>query len=584
MDTHLLVQCIQLRERNLLRMIPIEHSSLFLKEFNTLYPDIENANIIIFYNSGKYFNRISKDLQYKNFKNVQIKPVLNGLWEVIPDKNQQRSKCSEGSEPFDNESLTKWFYNNIQPFIQLKMNSYFEDSELEISFFDKIKQYIDTHSNYKNSDFEKYAIIIDRDYIELKNPEKTKDNLYVLNIHEIVSLYIQSLFYFNFYIDEHIQNTIKKELSTPPIENETVSRYNDINDSTDTMNDKDNRTDIVEPPLEVTICEFTNNCYINKAKLHYTEVINLFYKHLGITNQHIHQTKITYLFNRFIELNDLKGYDNTPIFWRGTPMTPQFEPSLFTYFHTILDDTISPTHVMESVAAVNNESPKKDIKVCEIFPTLLYKNNITNEVKKSFDTIEYHKEFDFISDISVKSDIGNSMIDMIHRVNSENINDIVSDIEKFLNIIQSIHNIGNFVEQHDVHHIQYDNDPQKKFTKQFVDAFKDDLKETVASLAIQNAFTYVSNFIEPMKINMNKLGKDLVDLGVKKQRKARGFVYGIQLPSPKEMEELFMRNAAEVFSDNQSNEVHKLNYNSLKKAVVCPSINIMPKPFSCAYK
>ena len=72
---------------------------------------------------------------------------------------------------------------------------------------------------------------------------------------------------------------------------------------------------------------------------------------------------------------------------------------------------------------------------------------------------------------------------------------------------------------------------QTTHTHDYVEKYKDDNFETLASDVINKVFTYVSKFIEAKDINMNKIGTDLVAFGVKKTRKSKGNVYGIKNPS-----------------------------------------------------
>lgn len=69
---------------------------------------------------------------------------------------------------------------------------------------------------------------------------------------------------------------------------------------------------------------------------------------------------------------------------------------------------------------------------------------------------------------------------------------------------------------------------QKLLTYAYVELYKKDNNETLASLVIDNIYTYLLSKISVSKINKNQIGSDLVELGVKKLRKSKGFVYGIE--------------------------------------------------------
>lgn len=64
-------------------------------------------------------------------------------------------------------------------------------------------------------------------------------------------------------------------------------------------------------------------------------------------------------------------------------------------------------------------------------------------------------------------------------------------------------------------------------TKKYVEMYKNDVIETLASLVIDNIYSYLSKSGTLKHINRNRISQDLVTLGVRKTRKAKGYVYGI---------------------------------------------------------
>jgi hypothetical protein len=75
------------------------------------------------------------------------------------------------------------------------------------------------------------------------------------------------------------------------------------------------------------------------------------------------------------------------------------------------------------------------------------------------------------------------------------------------------------------------NDQQYAHTKTYVDVYKDNGIETMAHVVVASVNSFLRSHMSESEININRIGQDLVDLGVRKTRKARGFVYGMQVPS-----------------------------------------------------
>lgn len=69
---------------------------------------------------------------------------------------------------------------------------------------------------------------------------------------------------------------------------------------------------------------------------------------------------------------------------------------------------------------------------------------------------------------------------------------------------------------------------QKYHTKNYVDKHKDDSAELAATVAIGKVSAYLEGVMEKSKINNNRIGQDLVEMGVKKVRRSRGYFYGLR--------------------------------------------------------
>lgn len=105
--------------------------------------------------------------------------------------------------------------------------------------------------------------------------------------------------------------------------------------------------------------------------------------------------------------------------------------------------------------------------------------------------------------------------------------DMVKELQQLVNIL------SNGQEEVDNNDNEICNDstwpPQKRITRDYVEMYKNNALETLASTVIENVHDYlVQRSFSQDKINKNQIGKDLVELGVKKTRKSKGYVYGIE--------------------------------------------------------
>jgi anaerobic ribonucleoside-triphosphate reductase len=119
--------------------------------------------------------------------------------------------------------------------------------------------------------------------------------------------------------------------------------------------------------------------------------------------------------------------------------------------------------------------------------------------------------------------------DQLAYVNKDNVLDIVDDLQKYLHIISLIFNIGPRTTSDSAAKKQHE------LTAKYVERFKDDKQETIASQVIERVHGYLSAFMNNKDINCNQIGQDLVELGVKKTRKSRGYVYNVMNPSQQEL-------------------------------------------------
>jgi hypothetical protein len=155
--------------------------------------------------------------------------------------------------------------------------------------------------------------------------------------------------------------------------------------------------------------------------------------------------------------------------------------------------------------------------------TVVY-NNVIDDSLNMFDIELVHlREFNKVSSLTYRDVVTKSVLDTINKTQ-------ISD-----KLVQELKQLVTILEHWDQETTNASDDMktwsvQKIMTKSYVDNHKNDAMETLASTVIDNVCDYLqkSSVLRIDNINKNQIGTDLVDLGVKKTRKAKGYVYGIE--------------------------------------------------------
>jgi hypothetical protein len=142
----------------------------------------------------------------------------------------------------------------------------------------------------------------------------------------------------------------------------------------------------------------------------------------------------------------------------------------------------------------------------------VYHNVLTHEYKQLHTRLVTLSEFVQVLESVYKMGIvGETVMKLLSHTNTNS--DALRDMQDLCGILQR----------------KTPSDAQKKHTETFVKLHKDNSFETDASVVVERVRSYLSDKLEC--VNMNRIGQDLVDLGVKKTRKSRGFVYNMRAPS-----------------------------------------------------
>jgi hypothetical protein len=157
---------------------------------------------------------------------------------------------------------------------------------------------------------------------------------------------------------------------------------------------------------------------------------------------------------------------------------------------------------------------------------LLYKNTITGKQQLEYEPIILLEEFELISDVGMKTSLGTLLLEHLNNVQTDKVLDVLDDIRKYMDIITAMFNIDL---------AKGEGNRQRELISKYVAKYKDDNEETIASQVIEKTHAFLSAFMQNKDINNNQIGQDLVDLGVKKTRKSRGYVYSMVNPSVQDL-------------------------------------------------
>lgn len=477
MDTHehIIVHMFRVGKTNqaLIRIIAVEYTSDYLDEFKRIYGDDEESltYYVCYYNSAQWYDRLLNDLQYKKFKTMNIKQIAKSLWKI---ENQ------------DTDTVTEWFTDAFKPFVQMKLTGYYEDDE-EDDVFTNPKMIIDNMLKRNDwLDYEKTPII--NDDFRVINKEVTDDKI-VLTVNDVALLIMRAL----------------------------TSDY--------TPEGHGHHYDNPEPYLSK--CDLMRGLTLKMCDTIPLNTIVGIIKELGINNEltrirHSPQYNI-YTAKKTINVSSFDGYTN-------------LQQPHFAYIDSDLESPVTLDMFFAPISENQNTRDEDTPSTQDSKPSYCYTNIVTQEFKVVDAIVSFMHEFVPIGEITIKTEKGRSILDDLQAQESlQDTNEIIEDLESIISLIKKTNTQEHapyFDAASSMQSQSITNDVQKMHTKTYVDKYKDDNSEILASHAIEHVFKYLSTFISPPNINMNKIGQDLVELGVKKTRKAKGNIYGLKSSSP----------------------------------------------------
>lgn len=511
-DSHIVVYFQTISGIDHVRVIPISHLQNFFNELETIYnikQSISDENIFIFYNCGDLYERLVNDLKFKKFKNTLFKEVCSSIWSL--DESNSENKT--------------WFTETLKPWIKTRLNTYIDDMDEE-----PYTNYIKTELKKFNWDFttEEYVSISTTDdklVYNLKQMEVTKNGEMVLTLKHIMTLLA-------LYSSDNYGIILHK--ARPDLSEIIYSLQDKVLDEPESE----------ELKLVISEMDYMRGIIINKDKLSNSDIGSIL-EYLNINNENLFQFVMSHEFSKLqkdvldvhasyiplesnffgqkyspindFELNkcdgDLECFGRT-FYMNNDPIDNKLA------YSKLVDSNPVDNKLVDNKPIISKANNKQQNKQQVVFYKNLL-NNIINVFENNL-IICTLKEFEKVSTFSYESDMTKQVVDIINQK-------IITKkfIEELFELVK-LFNVDELVEEEPVLETKVVKDVQHIMTKVYVDRYKNDSAETLASIVTDNVFNYLKDScLHENYINKNKIGQDLVDLGVKKTRKAKGFVYGI---------------------------------------------------------
>jgi hypothetical protein len=494
---HIIVHFQIINKKNYIRIITTSNTNDYFKEIKTVYNQdisIHDECISIFYNCGELYDRLINDLNFKKFKDVdKVTNIFPTLW-LVEIKND----------------ILNWFNNTYVSWIKSRLNMYIEDLD-DNFYFDPLNV---KWNETGIKDYVKIKYLDDlknTNYI-LQECEKNKDGHFIFTRDHFLSLIL-------FYINNNYAKLF--DLNSTEIDTEEKST------------------------LLINQCDYLRGLTLNKYILETIDVEkilktlninNIILGNIGKSKDFIETYEIETLdqFNNSSETNIFGNLtyafiDNKEIICQGD-IEKAYEiienksgKNPIELYNDLIKNKFS-----EEISVSLSLNPLKEVKIVEPIKKtkILFKNLITNIVHAYDNNIKLLKEFNLLSSFSYENTFTSKIIEHLEEFSLSP--SLINEMKELTSILDNVicdDSLESKAEAKTEKSVNF----QKHFTDLYVQSYKNDKSETVASTVIDNVYNYLVP-LHPKNetINRNQIGTDLVDLGIKKTRKSKGYVYGIE--------------------------------------------------------
>jgi hypothetical protein len=480
---HIIIHKQIIDDKHFIRIIATDNTDKYHNEIKKTY-NCEIDYIYKLYNCADLYERLVNDLNYKKFKGIKITDISSGLWQIDQYYNNDSYLVYDKTSKLGLDikypeqnivDINNWYNDTYIIYIKSKLQSYITDLDEE-DYFDIYPENID----WGKINIKAECVFEEGVMYKLKDVELCNEK-YILTRDHILSLTF-------LYVNNNYGSILEKE--DPPVID-----------------------------LKYEKCDNIRGCSIGNCNL-LTEDVETLLKLLNINDNTLKRITTCSHYVKNLESNALVKHITceTSTFGSWYGYLADFQPTdkndndIESCFISKMPNYIAP-HKLTSkpVTETNTVNPIKN--------KVLYKHLINKTINIFDIELVYLKEFERLSNINYESEITDNILNILDKKKiSKN---IILDIEQILDVLKE----GALEEHECIDKTQWNH--QKSITKLYVDLHKNDNAETIASTVIENVYDFLKPTINE-NINKNQIGKDLVELGVKKTRKTKGYVYGIE--------------------------------------------------------
>jgi hypothetical protein len=487
-NDNIIIHKLCIHENTYIRIVSVKSTHDYFAEISKAYgynTNVQSKDIAVFYNCGDLYQRLIHDLEYKKFKGVVMTKICPGLWRI-------------------NNSHEEWYQTSYLSWVTSKLQSYIDDMDEVCDYLQLVPENIDWNAVNKNKLVN--TAFKDITSYTLQRLEKNAKEDYVITRDHILSLVFE-------YIGIH---------------HACILGYDNIHSRPEVEKNTDE--------LKIRTLQTMRGVTINKDVLSNDEVHELF-QYLNISNDTLKSIVVSKSYLQVMQ--DTAQHSNV-----------ESETSVFQTFYSFIQDTnpIGDNSINSVFESNKNgiqlpwqlplpspcdfwkssgfESKARNATKADETDTLSHTvvyNNVIDDSLNMFDIeLVYLREFHKVSSLAYRDVVTKSVLDTINKTQISD--KLVQELKQLLSILEHWEKetcaVPDDIETWSI---------QKRMTKAYVDNYKDDAMETLASTVIDNVYNYLENSTIPKyNINKNQIGTDLVDLGVKKTRKTKGYVYGIE--------------------------------------------------------
>jgi hypothetical protein len=487
-NDNIIVHKIGIHKDTYIRIVSVKSTHDYFAEISKAYgynTNVQSKDIAVFYNCGDLYQRLIHDLEYKKFKGVVMTKICPGLWRI-------------------NDSHEEWYQTSYLSWITSKLQSYIDDMDEVCDYLQLMPENIDWNAVNKhklvNTAFKEITMY------RLQRLEKNADGDYVMTRDHLLSLVFE-------YISIH---------------HACILGYDNIHSGPEVTKNTDE--------LKITTLQTMRGVTINKDVLSNDEVHELL-QYLNISNDTLKSIVVSKPYLQVMQdtAHHLNVESETSVFQSSYAFIQDTDRLCDNSINSVFKSNIqmplplssrdlwkSPNDFWKS-SRLHNESKADDADETDTSLDTVVYNNVIDDSLNMFDIELVHlREFNKVSSLTYRDVVTKSVLDTINKTQISD--KLVKELKQLVTILEHWEKetrvVPDDIETWSV---------QKRITKTYVDQHKNDAMETLASTVIDNVCDYLQNSTIPKyNINKNQIGTDLVDLGVKKTRKAKGYVYGIE--------------------------------------------------------